>query len=56
MTPAKSENERKTTLREVIDARKLEHIVSIPDDFQLGSRFINGQKIDKNGQLTLMKN
>ncbi|CAC5381962.1 unnamed protein product [Mytilus coruscus] len=54
--PANSENERKITLREVIDARKLEYIVSHPDDFHLGSRHINGQKIDKNGQLTLLKN
>ncbi|CAC5403154.1 unnamed protein product [Mytilus coruscus] len=54
--PSKTENERKIRLKEKIDVSKLKYIVSHPDDFQLGSRYINGKKIDKNGQLTLLKN
>ena len=55
VTPAESENDRKITLREVIERRKLEFIVSHPDDFELGSQLIKGKKLDKNAQLTLMK-
>ena len=43
VTPAESENDRKITLREVIDRRKLEFIVSHPDHFELGSRLIKGK-------------
>lgn len=55
VTTAESENDRKITLREVINRSKLEFIVSHPDDFELGSRYIKGKQLDKNAQLTLMK-
>ena len=43
------------TLREKIDRRKLEYILAHPDDFDLVSRMINGSKVDKAGQITLLK-
>ena len=53
--PAESENGRKITLREVIDRRKLEYIVSHREYFELGSRLIKGKKLDKNAHLTLIQ-
>ena len=40
-----SEDDRNITLPELIDKPKLEYIVSNPDKFELGSRFIVGQKL-----------
>ncbi|WAQ93545.1 hypothetical protein MAR_006016 [Mya arenaria] len=37
-----SENERDITLREMIDKPKLKHIISNPEKFELGSRYIKG--------------
>ena len=51
-----SENDRNINLREKIDKKKLEYIVNHPEEFELGSRFIRGKKIEKEGQLTLLKN
>ncbi|CAC5420867.1 unnamed protein product [Mytilus coruscus] len=42
VNPSTSENNRVIQLREVIDKRKMEYIVSHPDNFELGSRCING--------------
>ncbi|CAG2215398.1 unnamed protein product [Mytilus edulis] len=38
-----SENGRSITLREVIDREKLKHIVTHPEDYELGSRYIKGR-------------
>ncbi|CAC5400525.1 unnamed protein product [Mytilus coruscus] len=50
-----SENGRSITLREVIDREKLKHIVTHPEDYELGSRYIKGEKMDKDAQLTLLQ-
>ena len=50
-----SEDDRNITLRELIDKPKLEYIVSNPDKFELGSRFIDGEKVNKDSQLVLLK-
>ncbi|CAC5405741.1 unnamed protein product [Mytilus coruscus] len=55
VNPSTSENNRIIQLREVIDKRKMEYIVSHPDNFELGSRCTIGVKLEKNAQLTLMK-
>ena len=46
-----SEDDRDITL---IDKPKLEYIVSNPDTFELGSRFIDGEKVNKDSQLVLL--
>ena len=38
----------------LIDKPKLEYIVSNPDTFELGSRFIDGEKVNKDSQLVLL--
>lgn len=50
-----SENGRSITLREVIDREKLKYIVTHPEDYELGSRYIKGEKVDKDAQLTLLQ-
>ena len=50
-----SENNRNITLRETIDRSKLKYILSNPDMFDLGSRFIKGKKLDQDSQITLLK-
>jgi len=48
-------NNLRITLREKIDRGKLEYIFTHADDFDLGSRMIKGCKVDKAGQITLLK-
>ena len=55
-TPLNGINNLNITLREKIDRRKLEYILAHTDDFDLGSRMIKGRKVDKDGQITLLKN
>ena len=50
-----SEDDRNIALREIIDKPKLEYIISNPDEFELGSRFIDGKKVNKDSQLVLLK-
>ena len=50
-----SENGRNITFREDIDRQRLEYIVAHPDNYELGSRFLKRQKLDKNAQLTLLQ-
>ena len=45
----------KINLREQIDSKKLEHILEHPDDFDLSSRTTRARKLDKEGQITLLK-
>ena len=54
--PSDNENNRNILLREKVDKKKLEYIINNPEEFELGSRFIHGKKIEKEGQLTLLKN
>ena len=54
-TPLNGVNNLHITLREKIDRRKLEYILDHTDDFDLGSRMIKGRKVDKAGQITLLK-
>ena len=42
-------------LREQIDRQKLEYIVNHSDEFDLSSRTTRAKKLDKEGQLTLLK-
>lgn len=53
--PSKSENGRIIQLREIIDKRKMEYIVSHADDFELGSRSIKEVRAKEDAQLTVMK-
>ena len=55
MPPVNGINDQKITLREQIDRKKLEHILKYPDDFDLSSRTTKARKLDKEGQLTLLK-
>ena len=50
------ENNRKIHLREKVDKKKLEYIINHLEDFELGSGFINRKELEKEGQLTLLKN
>ena len=54
--PSDNENNRNILLREKVDKKKLEYIINNAEEFELGSRFIHGKKIEKEGQLTLLKN
>ena len=51
-----NENNRNILLKEKVDKKKLEYIINNPEEFELGSRFIYGKKIEKEGRLTLLKN
>ena len=50
-----SEDNRDITLREIIDKPKLEYIIANHRDFDLGSCFVNGAKVNKDSQLVLLK-
>ena len=54
--PSDNENNRDILLREKVDKKKLEYIINNLKKFELGSRFIRGKKIEKEGQLALLKN
>ncbi|CAC5415710.1 unnamed protein product [Mytilus coruscus] len=53
VNPSTSENNRIIQLREVIDKRKMEYIVSHPDNCELGSGCINGVKLEKNATINI---
>ena len=47
-------DKRDINLLECVDKEKLNYILANHENFDLGSSFINGKKIDKKGQLTLL--
>ena len=49
LIPSDNENNRDILLREKVDKKKLEYIINNPEEFELGSRFIHGKKIEKEG-------
>ena len=55
LKPLNGINNQKITLREQIDRKKLEHILEHPDDFDLSSRTTRARKLDKEGQITFLK-
>ena len=50
-----SEDDRDITLREQIDRSKLEYIIAHHTDFEIGSCFVDGKKVNKDSQLVLLK-